>query len=403
MYGGSPDARRRPARDRVPARRDREGGRAGLGGQVAQRDGTRIRRRLGARRLGVRDGDGAGARARAADRRPADGVPGTPTRRRVHRGRGGVSRAGARARRPRGGPRGGRRRPDLPLARPRLARAPRARAERQAVDAARLPLDARRARDAIPPRPRQDGRPNHGRPRQPPGRGDHDGARRGGASRARPRGRRRSQHQQAPPGPVGDLQLRPASRAGRALAPVRQSRRRGGEAARGPAAPARGLHRRADRGTGPDRGGRRLARTARVHDAPTASCCAPRRTPSSASSCESPPTPASAWASSSRCAGTTSAGPSACSSSSEHSPATSRARPRAAASATSRSATRHSEHSTASHAERTSPAPTTTSSPAWRATGSIRRRSADATSPRGTRPACRRCGSTTSATPPERC
>jgi hypothetical protein len=102
----------------------------------------------------------------------------------------------------------------------------------------------------------QDDRPHRVRARRSRGgRSDH-GARGGSASRTRARGRRRSELEQAPPGPLGDLQLRAAPRTSHALGSDWQSCCRGGEAPRGRSAPALGGHRRADRGLGTDCSGR---------------------------------------------------------------------------------------------------------------------------------------------------
>ena len=99
MYGGSPDAPARPARDRVPARRDREGRASRCGpSSGAARTGRGVRVGSAPAPGSSATAAGAGARARAGRPRPADGVPGTPAGRRVHRSRGGRARRRARAR-----------------------------------------------------------------------------------------------------------------------------------------------------------------------------------------------------------------------------------------------------------------------------------------------------------------
>ncbi len=65
-----------------------------------------------------------------------------------------------------------------------------------------------------------------------PAAGGHDRADRGAAGRARARGRRSAQRQQAPPGPGRDLQLRPAPGARGALAPDGEPGGRRGQAPR---------------------------------------------------------------------------------------------------------------------------------------------------------------------------
>ena len=190
--------------------------RAGVGGQVAQRRRHATAPAARSRAWVVATAAGDGDRAAADLRRAADGVPG-------------AAADGLRSSRPRssrgprrsaaaedGGAGGGRRRADVPRARARMARAPRARAARQADNAARLRLDARRAGDAVPPRhaARRIGRIMAALGDVPAARG-HDRAGRRVADRARPRGRRRAQRQQAPPGARGDLQLRAAAGAAR--------------------------------------------------------------------------------------------------------------------------------------------------------------------------------------------
>ncbi len=174
-----------------------------------------------------------------------------------------------------------------------------------------------------------------------------------------------------------DLQLRPAPRAGRALAPVRRIR------PPPPRSGAKSRPRRLEVFTVEQI--EALARTAE-----TGAWRGPHEDPTAAGELVRAEEDAqlaellrvAAYTGLRRgelvaCAGATSAGPSACSSSSAHSPATSRAPRRAAGSATSRSATRRSARSTDSRAARTSPAPTTTSSrtsPATASTSALRRR-----------------------------
>ena len=231
-------------------------------------DGVRVRRRLGAKAWVDRDGVGEGWRPR--DGRPAPGwLTEYQARRRLAKLVEAVEseRASMRARAEAdAAARGGRGRADVPRARPRMARARGRRRGREAVDAARLPRDARRAGNAVPPRSWPRDRADHGGSRRRARRADHDRAGRGVACRARARGRRRPQREQASPGAVRDLQLRSATRERGALAADRQPGRRGREAARGRTGAAGGLHRRAGRGARPSGGVGRLARTAQPLD-----------------------------------------------------------------------------------------------------------------------------------------
>lgn len=266
----------------------------------------------------------------------------------------------------------------------------RARARRQADDAARAPLRAGRARHATPSWSGNVPRRDHGRAGRPP-RGRRDDARGRRAARADRRARRlAADGQPLPPAGLRDLQLR-----------LPRGHRSGCRTTRGSpptGAPSSSAH--AWTSTRPRRSRRSPARSrqgctaipARRRSATRRPRRARRKTARTQSSCASPPTPACAAASSWRCAGTTSTSRAASWSCGARSAAASRpARRSLAGRARCRSPTRRRARWTASPSAATSRTPTTTCSPTASVADSTARRCAAGSSVRARPPVCARC------------